>query len=1010
MPSTFQDNPFRVDRVNSSADYRPDWDVPSLNRMVSDAICRVIEDLRQSPEVNAGRKIPVLLGPSGYGKTHLYGRIRHACGDQVLVVFIPQIEDVTKPLQHLRFHLIESLFGSLPGETPLIRHVLARLCQDSFKSYFEFLPPAVRHSHATLWGQLETDPKVILDIIAPVKELAAFDRVGISLADRYPHLQTDVLRALALGWSPVANEVRRWLRGESMTTEDPESFGLKPEPPEATPVFQAVATLLARIKVPLVICWDQMEKVLKEGDALRHISTDLIKLLQEVPNLLIVLSCFSDEWKRLSGPSGVYQSFLRRTKEHELNGMNPDQAIELVERRLKDWHPDHLKEEPTWPFRRKGLKEFVDAHQPKPSGLLRVLADDFEEWLGKEPQKWIERIPNRLGVSLDVAFLEAWNKELDLIEQEKVSSEHQQQDRLYRSIKEALLLWKEGKKHVDGVELLGMEEPATRAAAVNDAQLHLASGNRSFRVIVGVTKETKGNSFGSFLNGLDRYIQEPILGAVLVRPTNALGFGTKANARTAYQKLVDEKKLRPYSLLDHTDAFRHLECLLRFLDRAGTDLVLSNQAISLEQCKSLILETKVLENLSLFSEVFTGWVEASAVSARKVEAKTLVSAATAATRTPPAELPVGPGRQPRGPGTPPPPPPPAKDTIEVWAADLLHKMCKKLTDWGQAVKPHGYEIGPTFARFKVYPQGQTDFARVQRKAENLKINLALPAVPVIGAQSGHISLDVQLPERRVVTLRETLCSDGGKDKGQPSFPLGMDVAGHTHWLNLADPSTCHLLVAGTTGSGKSELLRSIMAALAYRLSTDEVQFLLIDPKLVTFNFTGESPYFLRPIAHTVEEAIPLVEHCFEETRRRYELLQSKQLQEVGQLRGNEALPRIVVIFDEFADLMLDKETRRALEQPLRSIGALARAAGIHLILATQRPEAQVVTPLLRANLPARISLRVATSRESRLILDEDDAALLLGKGDLFWKCGAGLIRLQCPLTRPHDLERILKIN
>lgn len=160
----------------------------------------------------------------------------------------------------------------------------------------------------------------------------------------------------------------------------------------------------------------------------------------------------------------------------------------------------------------------------------------------------------------------------------------------------------------------------------------------------------------------------------------------------------------------------------------------------------------------------------------------------------------------------------------------------------------------------------------------------------------------------------------------------------------------------------------------------------------------------------MEEAIPLVQFCYEETNRRYKILQSKRLQKISQLKGADTLPRIVVIFDEFADLMLDKESKQEIEKPLKSIGAKARAAGIHLILATQRPEASVVTPLLRSNLPGRICLHVPTGKDSNLILDQEDAANLLGKGDLLWKHGADLTRLQCPLVRPQDLDAILKIH
>jgi S-DNA-T family DNA segregation ATPase FtsK/SpoIIIE len=131
---------------------------------------------------------------------------------------------------------------------------------------------------------------------------------------------------------------------------------------------------------------------------------------------------------------------------------------------------------------------------------------------------------------------------------------------------------------------------------------------------------------------------------------------------------------------------------------------------------------------------------------------------------------------------------------------------------------------------------------------------------------------------------------------------------------------------------------------------------------------------------------------------------------VGQLTDKEAVPRWVLIFDEFADLMLERGSKKEMETLLKRLGAKARAAGIHLILGTQRTEASVVTPLLRSNLPARISLKVISERDSNLILEAPDAASLLGRGDLLWRQGAGLTRLQSPFVKREELERLLRLH
>ena len=216
--------------------------------------------------------------------------------------------------------------------------------------------------------------------------------------------------------------------------------------------------------------------------------------------------------------------------------------------------------------------------------------------------------------------------------------------------------------------------------------------------------------------------------------------------------------------------------------------------------------------------------------------------------------------------------------------------------------------------------------------------------------------------------------------------------------DLSDPNTCHFLVGGTTGSGKSEFLRSLLLSLLKRHSPKHLQIALVDPKRVTFPEFEEIPWLREPIVKDTEGAITLMDSLMDEMDQRYRRFEQSRCADLSRYnqKASVPLPRIVCIFDEYADFMAEKESRTAIEQSIKRLGAMARAAGIHLIIATQRPDAQVVTPLIRSNLPGRVALKTASEADSAIILGgkQGEAVNLLGKGDLLYLKGAQLLRLQ----------------
>lgn len=245
--------------------------------------------------------------------------------------------------------------------------------------------------------------------------------------------------------------------------------------------------------------------------------------------------------------------------------------------------------------------------------------------------------------------------------------------------------------------------------------------------------------------------------------------------------------------------------------------------------------------------------------------------------------------------------------------------------------------------------------------------------------------------------RDVLSSRTGR------FVLGEQPDGSVLVGDLSEPTSCHLLIGGTTGSGKSVLLRSIAASLAHYHAPSAIRFTLVDPKRVTFSklVTGLAAHLAAPLCVDAEAALPLLEDLVADMEDRYKLFEAERVQDIDELNESrpeqDRLARHVVLVDEFQDLLFSKEMKAEFVACIQRLGAKARAAGIHLILATQRPTKDNVPTSIKANLPGQIALKTSAVIESRVILDQPGAEKLLGQGDLLAKLGRGLVRAQAPL-------------
>ena len=307
--------------------------------------------------------------------------------------------------------------------------------------------------------------------------------------------------------------------------------------------------------------------------------------------------------------------------------------------------------------------------------------------------------------------------------------------------------------------------------------------------------------------------------------------------------------------------------------------------------------------------------------------------------------------------------------------------------------------GSTFIRYQLNPEEGVSAKRIAALALDLQIRLGLESSPLIRVDRGKLAIDVPRKDRQPVTFSSVRHQFPRTDVSS-RVPLGVDLLGSLKFADLANPVSAHMLVAGTTGSGKTEWLRMAIAGLMVQNTPASLRFALIDPKGGAFSDWQNSPFLWKadasvsPTRNT--SAGVLLDALIEEMERRYKAMEEEGVDDISRLAAKSRLkwPRIVCVCDEYADLVANRVERREVESRIARLGSKARAAGVHLIIATQRPSRDIVEGTLKANLSAKVALRVNSSIESRLVLGVSGAESLLGEGDLLYQDAGAPLRLQ----------------
>ena len=349
--------------------------------------------------------------------------------------------------------------------------------------------------------------------------------------------------------------------------------------------------------------------------------------------------------------------------------------------------------------------------------------------------------------------------------------------------------------------------------------------------------------------------------------------------------------------------------------------------------------------------------------------------------------------------------------IDRKIAELLDKLSKFKIE-GDVIRTYSGPLVTTF-EFKPAPNvkvskilGLQDDLAMALKAETIRIQAPIPGKDVVGIEIPNDKFDT-------IYLRDVLESDLFKRSKSPlTVALGKDIVGNPFITDLK--KLPHLLIAGTTGSGKSVGINAMLISLLYRNDPDRLKLIMIDPKMLEFSIYNDIPHLLTPVITEPQKAIAALANVVAEMERRYRLMSENKVKNIDNFNskmkkeGKEELPYIIVVIDELADLMMTGG--KEVEYSIARLAQMARAAGIHLIVATQRPSVDVVTGLIKANLPSRLSYRVGQKIDSKVILDQMGAESLLGRGDaLFTPPGAtGLVRIHAPWNTEEEIERIVE--
>jgi DNA segregation ATPase FtsK/SpoIIIE, S-DNA-T family len=360
---------------------------------------------------------------------------------------------------------------------------------------------------------------------------------------------------------------------------------------------------------------------------------------------------------------------------------------------------------------------------------------------------------------------------------------------------------------------------------------------------------------------------------------------------------------------------------------------------------------------------------------------------------------------------------------EYWVIDQATRdaaiaLKETLEEFKIQAEVTGIRKGPVITMFEILPAPGVKLSKIVGLQDNIALRLAATSVRIVAPIPGKHAVGIEVPnaKRNIVSFKEIIEGELQRTEKKMEIPvvMGKDITGEAQTVDLVQMP--HLLIAGATGSGKSVCVNAIILSILYQLHPAECRLLLIDPKMVELKLYNDIPHLLTPVITDSKKAFQALQYCIYEMERRYACLDSMGVRDIRSYNkrvkekniAQEHMPYIVVVVDEYADLMTT--TGKELESTVARLAAMSRAVGIHLVLATQRPSIDVITGLIKANIPSRIAFMVASKTDSRIIIDMIGAEKLLGKGDMLYSGAVDPfpIRMQGAFISEEEVEAVVE--